>query len=141
MGALCWIDYAMSCHYGASTGDYNSYNGYTSNVCQDWMNNKIADLEKKRDGAGKYGRIFEAQIQGFQQCTVQWDNPPAPLVDVSDFGRKQEKDMGTLRLRLTTLTQTLRQLGRLLRHTLRILLTWYLPRILTLTVRILLQIF
>merc|ERR1719422_2416476 len=29
-----------------------------SNVCQDWMNNKIADLEKKRDGAGKYGRIF-----------------------------------------------------------------------------------
>merc|ERR1712013_293756 len=47
--ALCWIDYAMSCHYGASTGDYNSYNGYTSNVCQDWMNNKIADLEKKRD--------------------------------------------------------------------------------------------
>merc|ERR1712151_158449 len=20
---LCWIDYAMSCHYGASTGDYN----------------------------------------------------------------------------------------------------------------------
>merc|ERR1712013_464861 len=37
----------MSCHYGASTGDYNSYNGYTSNVCQDWMNNKIADLENK----------------------------------------------------------------------------------------------
>merc|ERR1712098_556944 len=35
--ALCWIDYAMSCHYGASTGDYNSYNGYTSNVCQEWM--------------------------------------------------------------------------------------------------------
>merc|ERR1712179_827935 len=87
--ALCWIDYAMSCHYGASTGDYNSYNGYTSNVCQDWINNKIADLEKKRDGAGKYGRIFGAQIQGFQQCTVQWDNPAAPLVDVSDFGRKQ----------------------------------------------------
>jgi len=92
--ALCWIDYAMSCHYGASTGDYNSYNGYTSNVCQDWMNNKIADLEKKRDGAGKYGRIFEAQIQGFQQCTVQWDNPAAPLVDVSDFGRTQADGYG-----------------------------------------------
>merc|ERR1712013_759728 len=92
--ALCWIDYAMSCHYGASTGDYNSYNGYTSNVCQDWMNNKIADLERKRDGVGKYGRIFEAQIQGFQQCTVQWDNPAAPLGDVSDFGRKQEEGYG-----------------------------------------------
>merc|ERR1719312_2282154 len=68
---------------------------------QDWMHNKIADLEKKRDGAGKYGRIFEAQIKGFQQCTVQWDNPAAPLVDVSDFGRTQEKGYGNLRLSLT----------------------------------------
>merc|ERR1711872_912470 len=92
--ALCWIDYAMSCHYGASTGDYNSYNGYTSNVCQEWMDNKIADLEKKRDGAGKYGRIFDAQIQGFQQCTVQWDNPAAPLVDVADLGRTQDEGYG-----------------------------------------------
>merc|ERR1712098_424648 len=42
------------------------------------------------DGAGLIDiRIFDAQIQGFQQCTVQWDNPAAPLVDVSDFGRTQ----------------------------------------------------
>ena len=68
--ALCWIDYAMSCNYGAISGDYNSFNGYTSNVCQVWMDNKIADLERKRDGAGKYGRIFGAQIEGFRQCTV-----------------------------------------------------------------------
>jgi len=93
--ALCWIDYAMSCHYGASTGDYNSYNGYTSNVCQEWMDGKIADLENKRDGAGKYGRIFEAQIQGFQQCTVHWEAPSAPLVDISSFERKPETDYGT----------------------------------------------
>ena len=39
------------------------------------MDDKIADLERKRDGAGKYGRIFEAQIQGFRQCTVQWEAP------------------------------------------------------------------
>jgi len=93
--ALCWIDYAMSCHYGATTGDYNSYNGYTSNVCQEWMDAKIADLENKRDGAGKYGRIFEAQIQGFQQCTVHWEAPSAPLVDISSFERKPETDYGT----------------------------------------------
>ena len=61
----------MSCHYEASIGDYNSYNGFSRNMCQNWMNKKMSDLEKKRDGAGKYGRIFEAQIQGFQQCTVQ----------------------------------------------------------------------
>ena len=84
----------MSCHYGASTGGYNSYNGFSRNMCQNWMNKKMSDLEKKRDGAGKYGRIFEAQIQGFQQCTVQWDNPAAPLVDVSDFGRTQGDGYG-----------------------------------------------
>merc|ERR1712244_106742 len=50
--------------------------------------------EKKRDGAGKYGRIFDAQIQGFQQCSVQWDNPAAPLVDVADFGRTQDEGYG-----------------------------------------------
>merc|ERR1719193_760754 len=115
----------MSCHYGASTGDYNSYNGYTSNVCQDWMNNKIADLEKKRDGAGKYGRIFEAQIQG--SSSAQFSGTILLLLwwmfQISE-GHK-ERDMETLRLRLTRqmiITQTLPQLSRLLRHTLRITL-------------------
>merc|ERR1739844_96172 len=73
-------------------GDYSSFNGYTSNVCQKWMDTKIADLEKKRDGAGKYGRIFEAQIQGFKQCTVNWEAPAAPLVDISSFERKPETE-------------------------------------------------
>merc|ERR1712038_644564 len=90
--ALCWIDYAMSCHYGTNSGDYSSFNGYTSDVCQTWMDRKISDLEKKRDGAGKFGRIFEGQIQGFTQCTVNWKEPQAPLVDVSDYGRSTEKE-------------------------------------------------
>merc|ERR1712083_407774 len=51
---------------------------------------KIADLERKRDGAGKYGRIFEAQINRFRQCTVNWEAPSAPLVDISSFERKPE---------------------------------------------------
>merc|ERR1740137_294837 len=58
------------------------------------MDNKIADLERKRDGAGKYGRIFEAQIQGFSQCTVNWEAPSAPLVDISSFERKPETGYG-----------------------------------------------
>merc|ERR1712228_1117478 len=90
--ALCWIDYAMSCHYGANTGDYSSFNGYTSNVCQTWMDRKISDLERKRDGAGKYSRIFEGQIQGFTQCAVNWKEPQAPLVDVSDYGRTAQNE-------------------------------------------------
>merc|ERR1712029_1287556 len=46
--------------------------------------------ERKRDGAGKYGRIFEAQINGFRQCTVNWEAPSAPLVDISSFERKPD---------------------------------------------------
>merc|ERR1711963_958699 len=92
--AVCWIDFAMSCHYGANTGDYSSFNGYTSDVCQTWMDRKISDLEKKRDGAGKYGRIFEGQIQGFTQCSVNWKEPQAPLVDISDYGRTTQKEYG-----------------------------------------------
>merc|ERR1712055_175957 len=53
-----------------------------------------ADLEKKRDGAGKYGRIFEAQIQAFGQCTVNWEAPAAPLVDISSFERKPDQGYG-----------------------------------------------
>merc|ERR1711970_1289745 len=57
-------------------------------------------------------------------------------------GRK-EKDMETLRIRLTRqmiTTQTLPQLSRLLRHTLRITLTCYLARIAIITAKIPLQI-
>merc|ERR1719270_1574132 len=74
--------------------DYSSFNGYTSDVCQTWMDRKISDLEKKRDGAGKYGRIFEGQIQGFTQCSVNWKEPQAPLVDISDYGRTTQKEYG-----------------------------------------------
>merc|ERR1711915_164468 len=41
---------------------------------------------------GKYRRIFEGQIQGFTQCAVNWKEPQAPLVDVSDYGRSTEKE-------------------------------------------------
>merc|ERR1712168_1552578 len=40
------------------------------------------------------GRIFEAQIQGFQQCTVTWEAPSAPLVDISGFERAPENIYG-----------------------------------------------
>merc|ERR1719470_817784 len=54
----------------------------------------LMKVERKRDGAGKYGRIFEAQIQGFRQCTVTWEAPSAPLVDISSFERKPETGYG-----------------------------------------------
>merc|ERR1712168_1550093 len=35
------------------------------------------------------------RIQGFQQCTVTWETPSAPLVDISSFERKPDTSYGT----------------------------------------------
>jgi secreted trypsin-like serine protease len=81
--ATCWIDQAITCHYGGG----NSYFGYTSNVCQVWLQDKITALSTKRDAAGKFGRIFQAMIDSYNQCAVTWEQPTAPLVDISEFSR------------------------------------------------------
>jgi len=78
--ASCWIDSVVSCYYGGpSAGPHPSFFGYNS-MCQDWMNSKLSDLENKRDGAGKFGRIFQAIIDKYSQCSVDW---PVPIVDVA----------------------------------------------------------
>lgn len=89
--AVCWIDYVMSCYYGDQTGDYNSYWGY-SNVCGADQNNLIANLEAKRDGAGKFGSIFQNMINELTTCSVFWEAPAAPLVDVSTNQRDSYAD-------------------------------------------------
>ena len=81
--ATCWIDQAITCHNGGG----NSYFGYTSNVCQTWLDDKISSLTIKRDAAGKFSRVFEAMIAGYSKCSVTWEQPTAPLVDISDFSR------------------------------------------------------
>jgi len=81
--ATCWIDQAITCHYGGG----NSYLGYTTNVCQVWLQDKLAELATKRDAAGKFARIFENMINGYSKCSVNWEQPAAPLVDISDFSR------------------------------------------------------
>jgi len=88
--ATCWIDQAITCHYGASTGNYNSFMGYTSNVCQTWYQNKIESLQQKANAAGKFGRIFNKIIDEYSKCSVQWEQASGPLVDVSEFERANE---------------------------------------------------
>ena len=73
--ATCWIDQA------------DSYLGYTSNVCQVWLEGKLAELTTKRDAAGRFARIFQNMIDGYSKCAVSWEQPAAPLVDISDFSR------------------------------------------------------
>merc|ERR1711902_195583 len=51
--------------------------------CQVWLENKITNLEKKRDGAGKFGKIFQAIIDKLTKCQVQWEQSNSPIVDDS----------------------------------------------------------
>merc|ERR1712152_72939 len=88
--ATCWIDQAITCHYGASTGNCNSFMGYTSNVCQTWYQSKIESLQQKANAAGKFGRIFNKIIDEYSKCSVQWEQASGPLVDVSEFERANE---------------------------------------------------
>merc|ERR1712095_232096 len=78
--ASCWIDSAITCNYGDVSGSYNSYFGYTSDVCQAWMDGKIAELERKKVAAGNYGKIFQAMIDNYSKCSVTREQPSAPLV-------------------------------------------------------------
>merc|ERR1712244_12052 len=73
--AVCWIDHAMSCYFGTLSGDYSSFNGYTSDICQAELDILVIDLGAKAAAAGKYGRIFQDQIAKINQCTVTWKAP------------------------------------------------------------------
>merc|ERR1719393_617627 len=86
--ASCWIDQAVSCYYGGQVAEpsenFPSYFGYTSDQCQVWLETKVQDLENKRDGAGKFGRIFQAMIDKYTSCHgfgVGWEEPNAPIID------------------------------------------------------------
>merc|ERR1712183_589281 len=86
--AACWIDQAVSCYYGGLVTEpqenFPSYFGYTSDQCQVWLENKVYELENKRDGAGKFGKIFQAIIDKYTSCHgfgVGWEEPNAPIID------------------------------------------------------------
>merc|ERR1712183_1143859 len=87
--AVCWIDQAVSCYYGGLGSDepyenFPSVFGYTSDQCQVWLENKVYELEDKRDGAGKFGKIFQSIIDKYTSCHgvgVGWEEPNAPIID------------------------------------------------------------
>merc|ERR1712110_1252582 len=58
--------------------------GYTSDQCQVWLESKVYQLENKRDGAGKFGKIFQSIIEKYTSCHgfgVGWEEPNAPIID------------------------------------------------------------
>merc|ERR1711962_1441319 len=44
--AVCWIDYAMSCHQGRTSGEFSSYWGH-SHQCQAWMDGELNRLNQE----------------------------------------------------------------------------------------------
>merc|ERR1712152_85689 len=92
--AVCWIDYAMSCYFGAQTGDFASYWGYSRKTCGAWMDSTIAQLTLKQNSASKrYAPIFTAQIEQYQECSVQWlEDEPEGTDNISDLSRLEEEE-------------------------------------------------
>merc|ERR1712038_82613 len=87
--AVCWVDYIMSCYYGASTTE--SYWGYSSQTCGAWLDNKVAELQKSIQTSGpRATKIFQDQLDQYQECQVRWVGNE-DLADVSPY----ERDLDT----------------------------------------------
>eukprot|EP00088_Acartia_fossae_P001385 TRINITY_DN1053_c0_g1_i4.p1 TRINITY_DN1053_c0_g1~~TRINITY_DN1053_c0_g1_i4.p1 ORF type:complete len:565 (-),score=223.37 TRINITY_DN1053_c0_g1_i4:192-1886(-) len=88
--AVCWIDYAMSCYYGESSGDFNTYWGYEQNQCGTWMANKLAALDEKISGNQRLAKIWQAQRNEYTRCQVNW----LQAVEETETGPYQEGGQG-----------------------------------------------
>merc|ERR1712154_54629 len=45
--AVCWIDHVLSCHSGFNSSQL----GIETSICQEWVDDKIRELEEKREEA------------------------------------------------------------------------------------------
>merc|ERR1711978_581850 len=76
--AVCWIDYAMTCYYGKSNGDTNSYWSFEQAQCGTWMDNKLSTFDNRIANGGPVARIFKAIKNEYTQCKVNWLSAPQP---------------------------------------------------------------
>merc|ERR1711953_586695 len=93
--AVCWIDYAMSCHQGRTSGDFSSYWGH-SHQCQAWMDGELSRLNQEvlamqsaesltgRRRAKVLATGVKAQntLNHYSQCSISWT--------LSNFGRETD---------------------------------------------------
>merc|ERR1711974_516105 len=93
--AVCWIDYAMSCHQGRTSGDFSSYWGH-SHQCQAWMDGELNRLNQevlamqaaesltRRRRAKVLATGVKAQntLNHYSQCSISWT--------LSNFGRETD---------------------------------------------------
>merc|ERR1712165_222077 len=92
---VCWIDYAMSCHQGRTSGDFSSYWGH-SHQCQAWMDGELNRLNQEvlamqsvesltgRRRAKVLATGVKAQntLNHYSQCSISWT--------LSNFGRETD---------------------------------------------------
>jgi len=83
---VCWVDYAMSCHFGTESGDFSSYWGYSAQQCQDWMDKAIVSLAERVDAmkgaenlkGRKRAEVLDAGVKAetvfehYHECHVHW---------------------------------------------------------------------
>merc|ERR1711953_828580 len=93
--AVCWIDYAMSCHQGRTSGDFSSYWGH-SHLCQAWMDGELNRLNqevlamqaaealtgRRRAKVLATGVKAQSTLNHYSQCSISWT--------LSNFGRETD---------------------------------------------------
>merc|ERR1712079_188608 len=93
--AVCWIDYAMSCQQGRTSGEFSSYWGH-SHQCQAWMDGELNRLNQEvlamqaaesltgRRRAKVLATGVKAQntLNHYSQCSISWT--------LSNFGRETD---------------------------------------------------
>ena len=89
--ASCWIDSAVTCHYAATSGSLESFFG-NNHQCHIWRTNKLAELTAKKEGAGNFGKIFQAMIDEYNKCQVNWPQPLPSEPLVVDLERDTDSD-------------------------------------------------
>jgi len=65
---VCWIDQAMTCYYGAKTGDFSSYWGYADNLCGESLREAVKNVQESR----RPDRLKSILVQQYQECSVKY---------------------------------------------------------------------
>ena len=88
--AVCWIDYAMSCLYGKTTGIFSSYWGYSHEVCGAWLEERVQRLKGIR---GK-----EKILEQYEECSIHWSEEEDNDGQVSTLAKLGKEKADSLKL-------------------------------------------
>jgi len=88
--SVCWIDYAMTCYYGKTSGIFSSYWGYPAGVCGAWLEQRVQGL-RGRPGAGAV-----AALNQYEECSVHWSGEDEEDGQVSTLAKLDKEKSDTI---------------------------------------------